>query len=183
MGPSALVMHVRSGDIFGPAPRADYGQPPLAHYLASLDHAASQAPVSEVVVVFEDRVNPVVDALEAALREREIALRMVSGALCEDASAISSARRIVAGSGTFVPSLAALSGAVTDIYVFRGAESTAFSRPEATRFWRVEDMAGGFAPPQAWSNSAEQRRAMVEYPVSALSVARLDQRRKPVATT
>ena len=174
VGPAALVMHVRSGDIFGPTPRADYGQPPLAHYLASLDHAAQQASVSDVVVVHEDRVNPVVDALEGALRERGVAHRVVSGSLLDDASVIFSARRLVAGFGTFVPSLASLSPAVTDIYFFRGVESPASFRPEATRFWRVEDMAGGFIPSHAWTNTAEQRQAMLDYPVAALDIARAD---------
>ena len=73
-----------------------------------------------------------------------------------------------------MPSLASLSPAVTDIYFFRGVESPASFRPEATRFWRVEDAAGGFIPADAWANTAEQRRAMLDYPVAALNIASVD---------
>ncbi|MES2713560.1 MAG: hypothetical protein V4653_18425 [Pseudomonadota bacterium] len=170
VAPSALVMHIRSGDIFGPAPRADYGQPPLAHYLASLDHARALEPVPEVVVVYEDRANPVVDALETALRERGQAYRMASWSLLDDASVLFSARRLVAGFGTFVPSVASLSGEVSDLYFFRGVESAGFFRSEATRLWRVEDVAAGFTPANAWCNSPAQRQAMVNYPVGALGI-------------
>jgi hypothetical protein len=56
------VAHIRGGDIFGKKPHSMYGQPPLHYYLESTSKLPQS--VKRVMILSEDRGNPVYGALE-----------------------------------------------------------------------------------------------------------------------
>ena len=63
------ILHFRSGDIFNQPPDSTwYVQPPAAFYLRAFDNLRDTYGVNRAMLVFEDRRNPAVDAVEAMLR-------------------------------------------------------------------------------------------------------------------
>lgn len=165
------VAHLRSGDVFRPDTRAvTYGQPPTAHYLAAI--AASGA--RRVWVVYEDRVNPSIDALVVALRARGITVIEQSATLAEDLRLMLSARRLVIGRSTLGDAIAALSRSLTDLYVF-GRQRAVLPSGSAVVQHRTVDVSGDYIAAVQngnWHNTEAQRRLMVTYPESALRIER-----------
>ncbi|MEO1001469.1 MAG: hypothetical protein AAFW69_12850, partial [Pseudomonadota bacterium] len=107
--PGPPVLSVRGGaDLFeDPAPHPHYGQPPLAFYT----EAVRRARFDEVLVVAQDRRNPVADALEVWLAETPgLRGRVVSEGAEGDARHILAAGHLVWGTSTFVEALALLGG-------------------------------------------------------------------------
>jgi hypothetical protein len=181
LGNNVLAMHMRGGDIFfqGGSHRA-YVQPPLAYYLRAVDFAVSRLGIDFVHLIFEDRTNPVVDAVEQALSARGIAYATQSASLIEDLASLISAHHIVAGHGTFCEAAALLSTRVESYFAFRSISSQshipAWSQAqfEATlqamgvRTVRIDDPAGDFIAPGTWINSEEQRLQILNFPQSSL---------------
>lgn len=168
-----VVIHIRSGDLFaveGDGGHPGYVQPPLAYYVACLEHAAAQHPVARVVVVHEDRRNPCVDALETYLTSTDIPYTMQSGTLRDDTATIFAARRLIAGHGTFVPAVIAQSGRAEAVYFFRRVSQPRMFDMMAPRIFVAMDTAGAFTPSGAWANSAAQRRLMLDYPGANIAI-------------
>jgi len=168
-----VVVHIRAGDLFsaeGQGGHAGYVQPPLAYYVAALEHAAAQQPVSRVILVHENRANPCVAALEAHLAAAGIPCTMQSGTLRADSATIFGARRIISGHGTFVAALIAQSAQVETLYFFRRVMLPQLFDAKAVRIFVAHDTGRGFTPYGDWANTAEQRRLMLEYPRANIAI-------------
>ena len=163
-----IVLHFRGGDVFGATGtyiHREYGQPPVGFYLAAVEREKP----SRVWLVYEDRANPGVDAVEAALRARGIAVIAQSGTLDADLRVLLSATRLVAGIGSFVPSVAALSTRAKRLYLFGGSIPT-LQRLGITVI-EGRDVRGDYRRAVRsgnWTASAEQRALMLSYPADAL---------------
>jgi hypothetical protein len=165
--PDDLVLHFRAGDIFSGKVHPSYGQPPLSYYLSVVEREQP----ARVWLVFEDGSNPCVNAAEAALRERGMDVILQSGTLDEDLRVLMSARRIVAGRGTFVHMVAHLSDCLTKIYFFEKGQLGALRRL-GIRATKATDAHGEFKATVLngnWRNEPEQHALMLSYPADRLT--------------
>lgn len=164
-----LVIHIRSGDIFDGTDRIHpgYGQPPLAFYLKAIEEHRPLV----VHIVFEDRLNPVIQGLIEALSEKGQAFVLRSGDLRGDISFLLRAKSLVRSMGTFIDGVGSLSPNLNLMYHFNQV-----SKPGDRNDIRnvlVKDDGGRYVRAimsNNWSNSAEQRDLMVSYPIEELSV-------------
>lgn len=161
------VIHIRSGDIFDLTRKTHprYGQPPLAYYLRAL----SSIEPSRVHLVFEDRLNPVIDALIAHLDARQIDVRVYSGDLQKDIEVISSATVLIAGVGTFVSGVLCTSRNIRKVYYFNKPNEVCGNLTYEKMV--VRDMGDYVATIMSnnWANTAEQRQFMLDYPLAKLA--------------
>ncbi len=165
VGENDLVLHFRAGDVFR-HPVAHYGQPPLAYYLGSIERERPQ----RTWLVFEDRANPCVDAVEAWLQKHRLEAFTQSGSLEEDLRVLLSARRLVIGHGTFGSSIAMLSNHLRRLYTFQCQTWDVMPLPKVEMVQGV-DVAGAYTSAilsQNWKASPEQRELMLSYPSEAL---------------
>lgn len=168
LAPDHLVIHLRGGDVFGPRKPASYGQPPLSFYTLILESEEWSA----VTIVHEDSVNPVLPGILEAAAQRKIPVFQQSGSVYDDVAVLLTARRLVAGRGTFVPAIAGLSRAVERVYYFENKFSV-FPARHDVEIVRVADANGDYVRnvlSHNWSNSPEQRALMLDYPVSSLVI-------------
>jgi hypothetical protein len=166
--PGDLVLHFRAGDIFDTDPQRVhpfYGQPPLAYYLAAVEREKP----SRVWLVYEDRGNPCIAAVETLLKGRGIEVVLQSGSLVEDVHLLLSATRIVAGLGAFVPGVAALSIRLQKLYLFRPPivalqhlGVTLIEGLDTAGHYRERVLSGN------WRALPEQRALMLSYPARAI---------------
>ena len=161
-----LVLHFRAGDVFTGKVHSIYGQPPLAYYLSAVEREQP----SRVWLVFEDRNNPCIDAVEGALRARGVDVVTQSGTLVEDLRFLLSAGRIVAGRGTFLRMTSHLSDRLRRIYFF---EEDSLSLCEmGVDVVKAVDADGEFKSKvirDNWTNSLEQRALILSYPSQKLT--------------
>lgn len=157
----ALVAHVRSGDIFEACPHSGYGQPPLAFYLSVVDEVVPQS----VHLVYENTNNPIIAPLRARLRLRGFNVLEHSSALRDDVSFLLRAKVMVAGRGTFIPGVLALSSCIETIYTFdQPLASFALSK---TTNRVIKDRIGIYRKlvlQNNWKNTGWQRELMKRYP-------------------
>ena len=162
-----IVIHIRSGDIFTDNPHSGYGQPPLAYYRKIIEFERPKS----VCLVYQDEANPVINELKLYLSDRNISFRLQSGTLRDDITLLLQARKLVAGRGTFLPGVIALSENIKTVFWFN-KKSTVFSRP-ISREVVVKDTDGLYTSAvlnRNWKNSKDQRQLMITYPEEALSI-------------
>ena len=156
-----LVLHFRAGDVFtGEVHCPLYGQPPLSYYLSAVEREQP----SRVWLVFEDRNNPCIDAVEGALRARGVDVVTQSGTLVEDLRFLLSARCIVAGRGTFLRMTSHLSERLRRIYLFEEGSSSLCEM--GVDVVKAVDADGEFKSKvlsNNWTNSLEQRALILSY--------------------
>ena len=163
-----LALHFRGADIFGARGsyiHLEYGQPPVSYYLAAIEREKP----SRVWLVYQDRGNPCVNAVESVLRSRGIEVIAQSGTLDADLRVLLSASRLVAGIGSFVPSIAALSTHGRRLYVYGGTIPT-LQRLGVTVI-EGRDLRGDYdraVRSRNWTASPEQQALMLSYPANAL---------------
>ncbi|MBA3353217.1 MAG: hypothetical protein H0U23_12505 [Blastocatellia bacterium] len=165
VGEDDLVLHFRAGDVFR-HPVAHYGQPPLAYYLAAIERERPK----RTWLVFEDRANPCVDAVEAWLQKHRLEAMAQSGSLEEDLRVLLSARRLVIGHGTFGSSVAMLSARLRRLYTFKCQTWDDLPLPGVATVQAV-DLAGEYTKALLsgnWKASVDQREMMLSYPAEAL---------------
>ncbi len=166
-----VSIHIRSGDIFSNWVHPDYVQPPLSFYELVISRLMENFGVTHIHLVFEDRRNPVVDALENLLKSRGIPYRCQSGSLEDDISSLLNAKHMVYGSGTFGPAVCHFSDEIDTIHHFLPEGGHAFENTDnITRTFEVSDASGGYIRVGEWRNTPEQRRLMLEYPVDRLKI-------------
>ena len=162
-----LTAHFRSGDIFGPNPHLRYGQPPLSFYQkVVLDRGWSR-----VDIISEDRLNPCSAALESWCREQKIPVTWSCLDLPQTIARIAGASNIVAGRGTFIPSIVFLFPGERSVFLFEPGEEPLLCDPKLTT-QQVKDKQGHYIATVLdgnWTNSAEQRELMVQYPDESLT--------------
>ena len=96
-----LVIHIRSGDIFGNNPHGGYVPPPLSYYVKQIEKGNYQ----KIHIICEDRVNPCVNKL------LELYTNSVhhTNTLEKDIRLLLGTTNLVFSVGTFVPSLMQMS--------------------------------------------------------------------------
>ena len=166
-----LTAHIRSGDIFGENPHPQYGQPPLAFYKQVVESGTWHS----VRIVAEDRANPCVTALQRWCRERNIPTHLHKAGLTETIEVIAGSGAIVAGRGTFVPSIVSLFPRPRDLFFFEmepppllvcDSQNNIRIGEDALGKYRREILSGN------WSASHAQKALMVSYDPSALAPLR-----------
>jgi len=161
-----LVIHVRAGDVFRDGEVPGYGQPPLAYYLKIL----GSRPWAAVSVVFEDASNPVIAPLVEHVRRSPVDCDIVSGQLEHDVGFLLRARTLVAGRGTFIPAVSALSKYAEVVYCFERLLGAVGGKRLQVK--PVIDVSGAYVRSVMnynWTNSEEQRKLMLEYAVDDLA--------------
>ena len=165
-----LLIHIRSGDIFGTWVAPQYPQPPLAFYRMVIDRLLAEGRIASIKLVFENRLNPVIPALEAWIAARGIPFSTQSGALTDDVAALMNGRYLVFGLGTFGPGVCQLSDRVEQVFYFASGWPQHFkSIPTIGTVVEVLDVAGGYTKVGEWDNSPERRALMLDYPIENLA--------------
>lgn len=165
-----LIIHIRSGDIFSTWIDPNYPQPPLAFYRMVIERLRAEGRIGSIKMVFENRANPVIPALEAYVESIDLPLTTQSGTLVDDVAAIANGRYLVFGFGSFGPGVCHLSERVDQVFYFSCNWPQGFQSIETVgRAIEVRDVGGGYMKIGEWTNSEAQRRLMVEYPAENLA--------------
>ena len=158
-----LYIHIRAGDIFAKAqPHPMYGQPPLSFYLRILKLERWE----KVVLVFENRLNPVIDKIMAYLASQRIPCEIQSKNLDADTARLLEAENIVIGRGTFVYPMLCISDNVRRVFCFESDSAAEWSLDQlAIRFIHLVDQTGTYRDSilKRWLNNEEQRQLMLDY--------------------
>ncbi len=165
-----LTIHLRSGDAFDENPHPDFAQPPLSFYTMIIEKARQKLEVNRVQLVFENRRNPCVNALEAHLERLGLPVILQSGTLADDVNVLLSARHLVFGYGTFGVGICLLSNAVETVDVF-GASGFAYSQFDhlkSTNAWG--DLGGRYPKIGEWTASQEQLGLMIDFPETDIGI-------------
>lgn len=166
-----LYIHLRAGDIFTKAtPHPLYGQPPLAFYTGILRLESWE----KVVLVFENRDNPVIDALIAWLASERLPYEIQSQNLDADAARLLEAENMVIGRGTFVYPMLCISEQVRRVFYFESGSAEEWGLYQSgIQFIRVIDKAGTYRDSvlKRWLNTTEQRALMLNYSENHLALA------------
>lgn len=155
----ALVVHVRSGDIFSQTPHPNYWQPPLWWYLTIAAHFrlhhGRDAPL--VVITEPDFANPVVGEL------RKGGWRIVSSTVEADFQALAQARSLGLSAGTFSRTAALCSARKRILYraVFASTVREWYWKNDSTI--TVHQIYLDNYAQLPWRNTPEQRKEMIEY--------------------
>lgn len=162
-----LTIHLRSGDIFGPNPHRDYGQPPWAFYSRIL----SAQSWTEVVLVSEDRANPNWRLITQWCQRHDVVLTQAGSQLISAVNSLISAEYLVLSRGTFAPAALLLGSQSKTLYYF-GNKPEPLICTAAHELWQVLDRRGKYNSTVLsgnWVNSEKQRQLMVGYPESDVS--------------
>lgn len=106
-----ITIHIRGGDVFSRNPHPEYTPPPLAFYAEIIRSDRWD----QVRIVSEDS-NPLFRALISWLREIGMKWEANTPDLTKDIAVLSTSRYLVAGHGTFIPSIAYLSANIEKIF-------------------------------------------------------------------
>ncbi len=170
-----LVVHVRSGDLFGDRPHPMYGQPPFAFFASAINHAKS-AGFNRVRVVAEDRLNPVVNALERHLNSTGVPVKMQIGEdLGTDLATLIAARGLVFGVGTFGLAICMLSSQVEVVIEASGGAAYRSTFPDLDVV--SARLTASYGPFQRWDNSVAQASEMLSYPLGGIEIVGTTQKR------
>lgn len=163
----ALVVHVRSGDVFSVYPHTAYWQPPLSYYVnISVQHTAEHGADAPLIAVTEpDFRNPVIAKL------RELDWHIWTRSVQQDFSTLLRARHLGLSHGTFSMTAALCSTQAETIYVpvwngqhlssHRGAPSLTLLSNLSNRHVVHVNLGPYAADP--WKNTAQQQRWMIDY--------------------
>ena len=111
--PRQLVIHVRSGDVFGANPHPDYGPPALGYYLSALE----QADPRRVLVVAQDHDHPFFPDLAAACAAGGVGFEVQVSSLEDDLRSLTSASMLCLSQGTLGVAAALLSRRVRQVWL------------------------------------------------------------------
>ncbi len=162
-----LVVHIRCGDIFDRHPHPGYYQPPLAFYTLVLQQRAW----GHVHLVFEDFGNPVVLALQQHCRSLGLEVTLHSWGLERDIAFLVRGRHFVAGRGTFMQGVVALSPHARTVYSFWPFDPDHGWGLDGVTNVLIEDRKGRYLRKlRPWRNSRLQRAFMLAYPERLLDL-------------
>ena len=154
--PDALVIHIRSGDIFDKegSIHPSYSPPPLAYYQEIIEEHSIQS--REIVLVTQnDHMSPLV----APLLEIYPHIKIQAGSLEEDVAVVLAARHLVVSQGTFAWALGLASSKLETLYTFNGdLDYRAFCNADVVRFttsdWMIKE----------WTASDAQIEYLLDFP-------------------
>ena len=163
-----LVIHIRSGDIFGEWTHQNYVQPPLSYYKKIIEETK---PSNILIVTQSDRKNPCVDSLLSLYPN----IKIQCGTLQQDVSAILNARKLVIGFGTFGWMLSMISDRIHTLHcptICTDLLSSFYSLPpfEINRYDFEEYIKIG-----DWKNSESQREIMINHPIEKIGKHHADE--------
>jgi hypothetical protein len=193
-GRGLLAAHFRAGDIFAHGHSLDdhlgkrwwtgavnpwYVQPPASFYIAAIRAALETGTVREVRLVFEDRGNPAIEVVEAALARDGVAVSLQSQDLLTDVVTLASASHLVASASTMIEAAALFAPDLRSYTAFRQFESHAHIhgrlRPLFAGLLRARGVhlalyrdAGDYIPPLGWNASPDQLALVRDYPLTRL---------------
>lgn len=162
-----LTIHLRSGDVFRENPHPGYGQPPLSFYKSVIEAYGWKS----LLIVSEDSSNPCLEAIMNLAAEQGLPCSVSGKSLPDATRAISRSTNLVASRGTFVPALLFLSDTPKLVFTFNGEIDKIPGGVKHT-YINVNDVSGYFSErvlSSNWTNSADQRALMLEYPRSNLT--------------
>ncbi|MCP9841809.1 hypothetical protein KBY93_14380 [Synechococcus sp. J7-Johnson] len=169
-----LTIHIRSGDIFSDycLVHPGYGQPPCAFYKMSiLDYSPEF-----VTLVYENKLNPVIDEVESFLCASSINFRVQSSDdLREDIQYLTSAKALVISHGTFGIAALCFNRCIEVLYTFNGSFPKGVLPVESEREVVnkvIRDQRGEYTRlilSNNWENSFDQRKLMLQYDEKFLS--------------
>ena len=170
--PGALVIHIRSGDIFDRSRPAEhrYSPAPLVYYQKVIDehhrHSSSRKP-SIVIVTETDHISPLVDALLKLYPSGTITLQ--AGTLEEDVAVVLAARHLVASQGTFAYALALASHNLETLYIFNNTVHALDERAfwcDVKKVYSYSPKGGKFI--ERWEASEAQIQYLLKFEVNDL---------------
>lgn len=176
-----ITIHLRSGDVFDQDQPVIFGyrQPPLSFYRLVVARMMRTHGITRARLVFEDRGNPCVDALEQWLAESGIPCRIQCGTLDADLSALIDAPHLVFGHGTFGYAICHLSRHIRTVHYFApelGGQyrfittiDEVFEVADAAgRYIRAYEYGKPFGQDEGWRNTPTLRQTMLDYPADNL---------------
>jgi len=161
-----LVIHLRSGDIFGANPHPDYGQPPLSFYWKVLTFQSWD----EVLLLSENDANPCYQGVIGFCKTLGIPVKESGRELHISINEIMLSKYIVFSTGTFCPALCWLSPSPRTVF-FLGTDPPITFPLQDTRFVLFHDASGVYVSSVLsgnWKNSTSQRAMMLDYPADSL---------------
>jgi hypothetical protein len=164
-----LAIHIRSGDIFSKWVHPNYVQPPLSFYIFVIERLRRENRINSVKLVFEDKLNPVIDRLITWLSKSGLSFSCQSGNLRDDIAALVGAKHLVFGTGTFGAAICYFSDSIETVYNFVAEGGGKFRTISTIKsIFNVSPTEGSYIRTGDWCNSDEQRALMVNYPMSKL---------------
>lgn len=183
LGPHTLVVHFRSGDVFGAGPvHPLYVQPPASYYEKAIRYGLASMAVRDVVLVFEDRANPAIATTERFLRSHGVPFRIQSSRFVEDLACLLGAHHLVASFGTLCEAVALLSDNLKSFVTFRVLDAQEHLHGRARSLFPallnhrqattllIEDAHGGYIPRLQWRCSPDQLELILNYPIEHLAL-------------
>lgn len=166
---STVVIHFRSGDAFRATPHGNLGQPPFSFYEKVL---VTENP-ARVVLVYEDRANPVIAEVEGRLDALGIPYAVQSSSFEEDLAVLLSARSLVTAQGTLAEALLLLSPHLTRWIHFGKPQKPFFRSRGVDSVVSIVDSSGEYSDQILkgnWTNSDAQRSLMMSFPGEKLEL-------------
>jgi hypothetical protein len=186
LGEHVIVLHFRAGDVFSGAGTwvpSHYVMPPASFYTGAVEYARARLGVTEVRIVYEDRGNPAIAAVEDYLGRAAIPFISQSGTLRQDSSTMRAAAHLVIPYGSLGEAIALMSTRLRSLFSFRQTEShdwlyrrpqslleVVLQRAKGVRTFVTADRGGGYIPPFGWEATAEQLALIRDYPSEALEI-------------
>lgn len=153
-----LTVHIRGGDVFSRKPHPEYAPPPLAFYTGIIKGGDWHS----IRIVSED-VNPLSRALVSWLRKYGINWEINVPNLSRDISVLSTSQSLVAGRGTFIPSIAYLSAHIDTIFAIDSSIFAELTPRSATVISPPGDWDQYFSLIGAWKAESEQLSMMASW--------------------
>lgn len=151
-----LLIHIRSGDLFDPIIQEHYICPPLLYYV----NIIKENNFDKIYLICEDRKNPCIDKLLDIYPN--IIFKIQS--LEEDIKLILDSQNIIAGYGTFIPSLVMLSDKCTNIYFPSYVPNWTYRYiPKDIKLNFIELAEYYKKIGSLWENTKEQNEIMINY--------------------
>lgn len=181
-----IAVHFRAGDVFGVRDPAGYDwivpiyvQPPASFYTEAIRRARSETGLRHVRLVYEGTENPAVGLVAQWLLRERIPFAAQSLTAAEDLRALTAARVIVAGCGTFAEAAALLSPYLRWLWAFRNVECHAHIHGRAQPLWarllahktvaaHVLWDASDYIAPCTWAATPQQLDELRTYPAEKL---------------
>lgn len=161
-----LVIHVRGGDAFGEHAHKEYAQPPVSFYRLAI----RAKKWSRATIVRADDSYPFEAELIRELEQAGIPWEIQSASAEQDAVYLARAKNLVSSRGSFIPAIAGRSIHTQRLWLF-GDEPRI---RHGVEIFRVTDSEGTYwssCCQSNWTDSAEQRALMRDYPLEKLSVS------------
>ena len=160
---NTLVIHIRSGDIFGGWIHKNYIQPPLSFYKKIIN----EFEYSDVLIVTQpDKKNPCIDGLLSWNSD----IKLQCGTLSEDVSAILKAKNLVIGFGTFGWMLSLLSDRIHNLYCPSVCTDIFDNEYHIPPFNISRYVFEDYIKMGEWENTEHQRKIMMSHPEEKIGV-------------